>query len=103
MSTPQSFGDTCFTIFEKMINTVPSAVTLSDPLLPRPWILRTGSLDLNTAGAVTFSGTITGHGLPSLPQQASYFYGTVGGGNTGQKLSLAGCKKQFQSEVVNGI
>ncbi|RDL35895.1 uncharacterized protein BP5553_06507 [Venustampulla echinocandica] len=89
MSSPQSFEDTCFTIFEKMINTVPSAVKLSDPIVPRPWILRESHLDLNSAGAVTFSGTIIGHSSASLPDTASYSYGTSGG-NTAPKTSQAG-------------
>jgi hypothetical protein len=90
MSSPQSFEDTCFAIFEKMINTVPSGVTLSDPVIPRAWILRESHLDLNSAGAVTFSGTITGHSSAPLPVTASYFYGTAGGGNTGTKSSETG-------------
>jgi hypothetical protein len=90
MSSPQSFEDTCLTIFAKMLNTVPSGVTLSDPIGPRPWILRESHLDLNPTGAVTYSGNITGHSAGPPPPTASYYYGTVGGGNTGPKVSQTG-------------
>ncbi|KAF4637778.1 hypothetical protein G7Y89_g297 [Cudoniella acicularis] len=103
MSSPQSFENTCFTIFEKMINTVPAAVTLSDPIGPRPWILRESHLDLNSAGLVTFSGTITGHSASPLPVNASYFYGTVGGGNTGPKLSQGGVPYPLFLNTVIGF
>ncbi|RFU35541.1 hypothetical protein B7463_g815, partial [Scytalidium lignicola] len=90
MASPQSFEDTCFTIFEKMLNTVPSVVTLSDPIVPRPWILRVSQLDLNSSGVVSFSGTITGHSSDPLPATASYTYETAGGSNTGIKTSQIG-------------
>lgn len=90
MSSPTSFEDTCFTIFEKIINTVPSTVTLSDVIGPRPWILRESHLDLLSSGGVTYSGAITTHSNAVIPATAAYQYGTVGGGNTGPKSSNAG-------------
>ncbi|KAH8815517.1 heme peroxidase [Xylogone sp. PMI_703] len=90
MSSPQSFEDTCFTIFEKMLNTVPSAVTLSDPIVFSPWIISVDQLDLDSAGVVSFSGTITGHSSSPLPDTASYVYQTASGGNTGTKTSQEG-------------
>ncbi|TAQ86696.1 generic peroxidase [Chlorociboria aeruginascens] len=90
MSSAQSFEDTCFTIFEKMINTVPAAVTLSDPIGPRPWILRESHLDLDSTGVVTYSGTITSSGTNSPPANAAYFYETAAGVSTGSKTSQAG-------------
>lgn len=93
MSSASSFQNTCFTIFTKMINTVPSGTTLSAPIGPRPWLLRESHLDLNsTTGAVTFSGTVIGHGTGVLPNVASYMYNTEGGGNTGPKVTAVGSK-----------
>jgi len=102
MSTPTTFEDTCFTIFEKMVNTVPTAVTLSDPIGPRPWTLLESHLDLTTAGAVTYSGTIVTHSRTATPPgSASYFYGTVGGGNTGPKNSQAGSMDELYVQFQN--
>ncbi|KAG9227959.1 heme peroxidase [Amylocarpus encephaloides] len=90
MNTPGSFEQTCLNIFEKMSNTVPSGVTLSAPIVPRPWIMRESHLDLTPLGIVTFQGTISAHGATEPPATASYFYGTEGGGNTGPKTSQTG-------------
>ncbi|KAH8676486.1 heme peroxidase [Tricladium varicosporioides] len=103
MSSPQSFRDTCFAIFTKMINTVPAGTVLSDPIVPRPWLLRESHLDLNSAGSVTFSGVIIGHGSTPLPTNASYFYGTVGGGNTGPKQSQGDISKLSNCTETRGI
>ena len=69
-----------------MLNTVPMGVSLSGVIGPRPWITREAHLDLLSSGAVTYSGSIVTHGS-TWPSTASYFYGTVGGGNTGPKTS----------------
>jgi hypothetical protein len=92
MLTPQAFEDTCFTIFAKMMSTVPAAVTLSDPFQVRPWIMRESHLDLTTSGGVQFSGVIAAHGTTAPPTTAAYIYGTTGGGNTGAKTSANGGK-----------
>jgi hypothetical protein len=90
MSSRPSFEDTCFAVFEKIINTVPSRVTMSDVIGPRPWILHESHLDLLSSGDVTYSGTITTHSNAVIPATAAYQYGTVRGGNTGRKFSNAG-------------
>jgi hypothetical protein len=100
MSSPSSFEDTCFTIFEKMINTVPDAVHLSDPVGPRQWTMQESHLDITAAGAPTYQGTIKTHSKTAAPPaNASYFYGTVGGGNTGPKLSQGACTCEILIEV----
>jgi hypothetical protein len=101
MASPQAFEDTCFTIFEKMINTVPSGTVLSDPIGPRPWITMESHLDLSPTGAVQYSGTIATHSWNGFPPTASYYYGTVGGGNTGPKTSEAGGKYQISILVLH--
>lgn len=91
MATSQtSFENTCFKIFEKMINTVPSTVTLSDVIGPRKWITMQSNLDLTSTGAVTYSGVIGTYSKTASPSIASYVYGTEGGGNTGPKTSQVG-------------
>jgi len=102
MSSPSSFENTCFTIFEKMINTVPAAVQLSDPVGPRQWTMQESHLDITGTGAVTYQGTIKTHSKTvTPPTNASYFYGTVGGGNTGPKLSQGACTYCIFLQVRN--
>jgi hypothetical protein len=87
-SSASSFENACFTIFERMINTVPKNMTLSGVIGPRTWITLETHLDLSPInGAVQYSGTIAHSSRTGAPAQASYDYGTVGGGNTGQQLS----------------
>ena len=87
-----AFENTCFPIFEKMINTVPNGVTLSPPIGPPSWITMDANLDLTAAGVPTYQGTIGTFGHTPAPTNASYTYGTIGGGNTGPKLSQGGSK-----------
>lgn len=76
-----------------MLNTVPAGVTLSAPIIPRQWILREGHLDLDNANTPIYVGVITTHSKTAVaPLQASWFFGTNGGGNTGTQLSDAGGK-----------
>lgn len=50
-SSQTAFENTCFTIFEKMINTVPNGVVLSNSVTPPSnWITMEASLDLTAAG-----------------------------------------------------
>jgi hypothetical protein len=60
MTTAQAFQDTCYTLFEKMVNTVPSSVTLSDVIDPRTWTMQESHLDLSSAGEVFFMGLSRG-------------------------------------------
>ncbi|TVY92382.1 WSC domain-containing protein [Lachnellula willkommii] len=102
-SSTQSFEDACFTVFEKMINTVPKTVTLSTDLVgPRPWILMESHLDLSSTGAVQYSGNITTNSRfnPSVPTTATYAYGTSGGEDPVSHTSDAGV---MQSNLVNGV
>jgi hypothetical protein len=89
MTNPQTFEDICYNIFDKMLNTVPAAVTLSEPFLPRKWLLRQAHVDLTPTGALTYSGTIIGNGFDPLPATASYTYGTPSG-NTAVRSTQPG-------------
>jgi len=93
LNSPNTFRTTCFRVFEKMLDTVPSGVVLSAPIVPRQWILRSGHLDLDNTNAVRYIGAITTHHKTAVaPAQASWFFGTNGGGNTGTQLSDTSCK-----------
>lgn len=72
-----------------MVNTVPNGIVLSDPVGPRPWILRRSHLDVTSTGGLTYSGQIVGSGAGTRPATASYVYrsssgATVGGAKTSQ-------------------
>jgi hypothetical protein len=91
MATSQkSFENACFPIFEKMINTVPKTVTLSDPIGPSPWLTMWAFLDLTSTGVVTYSGTIATYGKTAAPKTSTYSYSVNHGGNIGPKTSQPG-------------
>lgn len=66
-----------------MINTVPNGIVLSDPVGPRPWILRKGEIDLDSAGGLFYFGQIVGSGSGTRPTTASYIYKNSGGATVG--------------------
>ncbi|KAF9260896.1 hypothetical protein L218DRAFT_556015 [Marasmius fiardii PR-910] len=47
LSSPEVFNNTCRDLFERMINTVPSSVTLSDPI--EPWDYKVGEARISVA------------------------------------------------------
>lgn len=95
MRSATSFRDTCFAVFDKMMNTVPSTVTLSDPVVVRPWIMLKSFLDLTPAGVANFTGQIAAHATAEPPATATYQYVTTGNGNTGTKISQVGSKSKY--------
>jgi hypothetical protein len=54
----EGFLDTCVTLLERMINTVPKDVTLSDVITPIDVKPINATLDFDTAGNLIFSGYI---------------------------------------------
>jgi hypothetical protein len=91
LTSAQAFQDTCYTLFEKMLNTVPSTVTLSEIIGPRTWTTQEKHLDLSPTGAVRFSGVITWYSLTDTPPlRANYTYTTSEGGNVGVLNSQIG-------------
>jgi hypothetical protein len=91
MTSAQAFQDKCYTLFEKMLNTVPSDVVLSDVIIPRAWTMKESHLELSSTGVVSFLGEITSNFKSDTPPAtASFQYTTVGGGNTGPQTSQAG-------------
>jgi len=77
-----------------MINTVPNGVVLSDPVGPRPWILRKGEIDLNATGGLLYLGQIVGSGSGTRPATASYVYKSSSGANVGSTRT-SGAKSAF--------
>ncbi|EHK98403.1 putative L-ascorbate peroxidase 6 [Glarea lozoyensis 74030] len=77
-------------IFKSDGNVTMNAVTLSDPVVVRPWTMLESQLDLTSTGTVNFTGKIAAHGTPAPPSFATYQYGTTGGGNTGSRTSQVG-------------
>jgi hypothetical protein len=111
MNTPTRFRDRCLTIFERLLDTVPRGVVLSDPVVPRTWTMPEAHLDLLSNGVVSYSATLVWNSA-TLPQVdvANYMYTTQGGGNTGPHstpvictyyLSSSSCSVKTNKEAVS--
>jgi len=94
MSSPKAFREICYLTFEKMLNTVPSKVKLSDVIVPRTWTLQEIHLDLSKNGVLTVQGNITSVFKDKTPPiTASYTYDTNGiSGKVRPRKSMVGCK-----------
>ena len=92
LTTAQTFQDICYTLFEKMIDTVPENVTLSEIVGPRQWTMQQEShLDLSPSGEVFFSGTFAWHSLTeSPPHFAEYTHTSSEAGSSETLSSFAG-------------
>lgn len=70
MAPPATFLSTCESILQRMIDTVPSAVTLSPPLTPMRVKPRTLQLALDSTGNIVLTGWIRvmddGTGAPTV-------------------------------------
>jgi hypothetical protein len=104
MSSAASFRNTCLTIFEKMLNTVPAGTTLSSPIGPRPWITKETHLDLSPSGVVQFSGNIStqSKAAGAAPATASYVYLTNSGSTAKTGTSQAGRKSALFYKADQG-
>lgn len=58
ISKEAAFQSTCNALFQRMIDTVPASVTLSDPIIPMEWKGVDLMLDVSSAGVVSVSGLI---------------------------------------------
>jgi hypothetical protein len=58
MTDDAAFAIKCYSLFERMINTVPAGVELSDPVVPMPWKAVNVAMDIDSTGAVSISGLI---------------------------------------------
>ncbi|KAK6587424.1 hypothetical protein PZA11_000714 [Diplocarpon coronariae] len=52
----QTFAQTCSALFEKMLNTVPRSVSLSDPVTPQTWKVTNLIYDISDDGSVRIEG-----------------------------------------------
>ncbi|THV03758.1 heme peroxidase [Dendrothele bispora CBS 962.96] len=58
LSTPEVFSSMCASVFEKMMDTVPSSVKLSDPIEPYPVKPTQLDIALTPEGNITFEGAL---------------------------------------------
>ncbi|TVY88213.1 WSC domain-containing protein [Lachnellula willkommii] len=73
LSVEATFQSQCNSLFERMINTVPSAVTLSDPVVPMTWKGVDLGLDISSAGAVSIAGYIRNLYYSVAPPSVVYY------------------------------
>jgi len=86
ISLETAFQTKCNALFERMINTVPSTVTLSNPIVPFKWKAVEIALDILSTGIVSTSGLICNLYTTTAPPafqaaphplgQATHFPGT---------------------------
>jgi hypothetical protein len=84
LSEEAAFQSTCYALFERMINTVPSTATLSDPIVPMVWKGVNIMLDASSAGIVTISGLIRNLYTTIAPPSAVSYTTTSSAGNSTQ-------------------
>lgn len=84
LSEEAAFQSTCYALFERMINTVPSTVTLSDPIVPMVWKGVKIMLDVSSAGVVTISGLIRNLYTTTAPLSAVSYTTISSAGNSTQ-------------------
>ncbi|RDW92072.1 hypothetical protein BP5796_01466 [Coleophoma crateriformis] len=85
ISEEAAFQKTCYSLFERMINTVPSTVTLSDPVTHLTWKAVDVALDINSTGSVSISGLIRHlYTTETPPSTVSYTTGSSTGNSTVQ-------------------
>ncbi|KAK6064516.1 WSC domain-containing protein [Seiridium cupressi] len=58
ISEEAAFQARCYSLFERMLNTVPEGVTLTDPIVPMTWKAVDMVMDIDTSGNVSVSGMI---------------------------------------------
>ncbi|KAI0123522.1 heme peroxidase [Xylariales sp. AK1849] len=73
ISEEAAFQATCFALFERMINTVPSGSALTDPIVPMAWKAVDLATDIDAEGTVSVSGLIRNlYSSGSSPDTVSY-------------------------------
>ena len=55
---PDNFHTKCGYIFQRMMDTVPADVTLSEPVVPKKWKIMTYHYELEPDGTLSISGNI---------------------------------------------
>lgn len=89
-TTQSTFEAACFKVFAKMLNTVPSGVTLSAPIGPRKFITMFSYIELSSTGILSYIGQIGGYSKTALPSTVSYTYKFMGGSTTAGTTQVGG-------------
>jgi hypothetical protein len=89
LSAEAAFQAQCNSLFERMINTVPSTVTLSDPIIPMTWKGVDIMLDISSAGSISVSGLIRNLYTTTSPPVTVSYTTTSSNGNSSAKDSDA--------------
>ncbi|KAL1856962.1 hypothetical protein Daus18300_010522 [Diaporthe australafricana] len=80
LSTLSAFLPRCYSLFERMINTVPADVSLSEPVLPMMWKVENIYFDIDASGSPSVAGNIRYlHSPDEVPEHASYNITSAGG------------------------
>ncbi|KAI0148949.1 heme peroxidase [Pestalotiopsis sp. NC0098] len=91
LSEDLAFRTTCFDVFERMINTVPSDSTLTDPIVPMAWKAIELATDVDSTGTVSISGRIRNlYSSGSAPSDVSYTVSGAGGNFTATSDAASG-------------
>lgn len=98
-STQSTFETACLKVFAKMVNTVPSGVTLSAPIGPRKFITMYSYVELSSTGVLSYIGQIGGYSKTAAPSTVSYTYKYMGGSTTTGTTQVGG---RFSSNKLLG-
>lgn len=90
MSEDYAFRTRCFSVFERMINTVPATVKLSEPVTPLTWKGVDVIMDINSTGTVSVSGLIRNlYSTIAPPETVSYTLTSTAGNSSAQTSNTA--------------
>ncbi|ESZ91631.1 hypothetical protein SBOR_7993 [Sclerotinia borealis F-4128] len=100
MSEETAFQSRCNSLFEKMIDVVPSTVTLSDAVQPMEWKAVDVMMDVSSAGNVSISGLIRNlYTTTQPPDTVSY---TTTSSTTAKSSTATSSKKSGSGTSVFG-
>ncbi|KAF8859171.1 heme peroxidase [Acephala macrosclerotiorum] len=87
ISEEAAFQSACNTLFQRMIDTVPATVTLSDPITPMEWKGVDLMLDISSDGVVSISGLIRNLYTTTAPPETVSYTTTNSGVNSTTQTS----------------
>jgi len=85
----QNTGQICSSLFEQMLDTVPSTVSLSDPITPMPWKVVDFQMHCSPGGSVSIEGLIRALWTDTAPPNQISYNVISSSGNTSTHLSDA--------------
>lgn len=98
LSVEATFQSQCNSLFERMINTVPSAVTLSDPIVPMTWKGVDLGLDISSTGAVSIAGYIRNLYSSVAPPTVVY-YDTTTSDNAASAVQVTAAASAYGTSI----